>query len=135
MESHATSPAAVGSAGTKILFPDLLKWTLGGTLLQVAMVVAGHFNEFIKNNVFAIGGMAISLIFGALFARTAARSKGGALLGGFIVGGVSAILGIALSVLLGDTEASILAFGTAGSAMAGLIGGISLYAIAGSKSR
>lgn len=135
MSSHPTSAAAESAAGTKTLFPNLLQWTLGGAILQIAMVVAGHFNEFIKNNVFAIGGMAISLIFGALFARAAARSKGGALLGGLMVGGASALLGISVSVLFGDTDASILAFGTAGSAVAGLIGGITLYAIAGSKRR
>jgi len=99
------------------------------------MVVTGHYNEFIKTNVFAIGGMTISLVFGALYARSAARSKGGAMLGGLVVGGAGALLGIAVSFLLGDVPAAVLAFGTAGSAVAGLIGGIVLYSIAGAKRR
>lgn len=124
---------SASAADIKDPLPDLMKWTVWGTVLQVAMVVAGHYNEFIKNNVFAIGGMTISLIFGALYARAAARSKGGALLGGLVVGGACAFLGIVVSFFLGDVEAAVLAFGTLGSAVAGLIGGIALYAIAGTK--
>ena len=54
---------------------NLIKWTVIGTVLQLAMIVAGHYNEFVKNNVFAIGGMAISLIFGAMYGRAAANKK------------------------------------------------------------
>lgn len=104
-----------------------------GTVVQVAMVVAGHYNAFIRENVFAIGGMSISLVFGALWAAKAARSKGGGFVGGAIVGGLCAFLGIALSVAMGDVPAGVLAFGTAGSAVAGGIGGVGLYALAGRK--
>jgi|CXWL01.1.fsa_nt_gi hypothetical protein len=110
-----------------------LKWTLIGTAAQLAMIVAGHYNEFVKNNVFAIGGMAISLIFGAIYGRTAANKKDAAI-GGFVVGGLCALIGIAASVALGDTEAAVLGFGTIGSAVAGLIGGIATKAVSGSKS-
>lgn len=103
------------------------------TVVQIAMVVAGHFNEFIRMNVFAIGGMGISLVFGALWAKASATSKGGAFGGGALVGGVCAIIGIAVSVIMGDVPASVLAFGTAGSAVAGGIGGIALYALGGRR--
>jgi hypothetical protein len=111
------------------------KWTAWGTVFQVAMVVVGHYNLFVKNNVFAIGGMAISLVAGALFARSAASSKGSAALGGLVVGGACALLGIAVSVLLGDVPPAVMGFGTAGSALAGLLGGLSLFAAAGRKRR
>ena len=112
---------------------NLIKWTVIGTVLQLAMIVAGHYNEFVKNNVFAIGGMAISLIFGAMYGRAAANKKD-ASLGGLLVGGVCALIGIAASVALGDTEVAVLGFGTIGSAVAGLIGGVATKAMSGSKS-
>ena len=112
---------------------SMLAMTLGGTLAQIGMVVAGHFNEFVKNNVFAIGGMGISLAFGALWAARSARSKAGAFGGGAVVGGISAIIGIAASVLMGDTPAGVLAFGTAGSAATGGLGGLMAYLLSQKK--
>lgn len=112
----------------------LVKWTVIGTVLQVLMVVAGHYVEFIRQNVFAIGGMGISLVVGVLYVRAAACSVGGAALGGGVVGGACALLGIFVSVLLGDVPANILLFGTLGSLFAGLIGGVVAYAVGGGKS-
>ena len=97
--------------------------TVIGLVLQLVMVIAGHYVPFIKNNVFAIGGMLISLAAGLIYARRAAPGWGGALGGGLIAGGACALLGIAVSVALGDVPAEVLGFGTAGSAVAGLIGG------------
>ncbi|HEX4295965.1 MAG TPA: hypothetical protein VHZ29_17655 [Rhizomicrobium sp.] len=95
---------------------------LAGTVLQVAMVVAGHFEPFVALHVFALGGMAISLLAGLLYGRAAA-AYGGAALGGAIAGGGCALIGIALSVLMGDTQAMVLAIGTVSSAVTGAIGG------------
>jgi hypothetical protein len=95
---------------------------LVGTVLQVAMVVAGHFVPFVALHIFALGGMAISLLAGLLYGRAAA-AYGGAALGGAIAGGGCALIGIALSVLMGDTQAMILAIGTVSSAVTGAIGG------------
>ena len=111
----------------------MVKWTVIATVFQLAMVLAGHYVPYIRDNVFAIGGMGISLVFGAAWARAGAKGKGHATLGGGIVGGVSALIGIAVCVALGDTEAVVLGFGTAGSFVAGLIGGIVTYAVAGPK--
>ncbi len=116
---------------------EFVKWfgitSVVGTVLQIGMVIAGHFNEFVKTNVFAAGGMLISLVVGAWFGAVAARSKAGAMAGGALVGGDCALVGIAVSVAIKDTEPMILVFGTLGSAVAGLIGGLILYALAGSK--
>jgi hypothetical protein len=127
--TNATMTATGENPGTT----PLITWTAIGTVFQIAMVVIGHFNEFVKTNVFAIGGMLISLVFAAIWAKAAARSAGAACGGGAFVGGVCAIIGIAVSVALGDTEANILMFGTLGSAVAGLIGGVIAYAVAGKK--
>jgi hypothetical protein len=94
-----------------------------GTVLQVAMVVAGHFVPFIALHVFMFGGMGISAVAGLIYGRAAA-GYGDAALGGAIAGGGCALIGIALSVLMGDTQAVILALGTASSAVTGAIGGV-----------
>ena len=93
-----------------------------GILLQVAMVVAGHFVPFVALHVFALGGMAISALAGLVYGRAVA-GYGGAALGGAIAGGGCALIGIALSVLMGDTQTMILAIGTVSSAVTGAIGG------------
>jgi hypothetical protein len=94
-----------------------------GAVVQIAMVVAGHFAPYIKDNLFAVGGMAISLIAGFAYARLAASGWGSSVGGGLLVGGVCALVGIALSVALGDVPAMILVMGTLGSAVTGAIGG------------
>ncbi len=101
----------------------LMKWTIVGTVLQLIMVISGHYNEFIAQNVFAIGGMSISLIVGAAYGATAARSRGNAAGGGMLVGGGCALIGITVSVALGDVPALILLVGTVSSAVTGAIGG------------
>ncbi|WP_157123704.1 hypothetical protein [Allosphingosinicella indica] len=94
----------------------------GGLVAQLAMVVAGHYNAFIKDNVFAVGGMAISLVAGLAYARLAAEGWPSSLAGGLVAGGGCASLGIALSLALKDVPPAVLAFGTIGSAVAGLAG-------------
>ena len=98
--------------------------TFIGTVLQVAMVVTGHFVPYVALHVFMIGGLAISALAGFVYGRTAV-ALGGASLGGAIAGGVCALIGIAVSVVLGDTQLAILAIGTVGSAVTGAIGGFS----------
>jgi hypothetical protein len=102
----------------------LQRATLIGTLLQVAMVVAGHYSAFVALHVFMFGGMAISAIAGFLYARQAAKGYGPDALGGAIAGAVCALIGIAVSVGLGDTAPAILAIGTVSSAVTGAIGGL-----------
>lgn len=103
---------------------QLLRATLIGVVLQVAMVVAGHFSPAIAENVFAIGGSLISLLVGFIYAAGAKQGIGGGALGGALAGGICAIIGIAVSVALGDTAPMVLAIGTAASTVAGAIGGL-----------
>jgi hypothetical protein len=93
-----------------------------GLLLQLAMVVTGHFVPVVKNNVFAVGGMAISLFAGFLYARFTTTAWGDSLVGGAVSGGTCALLGIALSAFLKDVPASVLAFGTMASIVTGVAG-------------
>ena len=102
----------------------LLIASLVGTLLQVVMVVAGHSSPAIAQ-LFAVGGMGLSLLAGFLYARLARpATKGSAALGGGAAGAMCAFLGILVSYLLGDVPASLLALGTLSSALTGAIGGV-----------
>lgn len=100
----------------------LIRAVLVGTVLQVAMVLAGHFVPAIAAQ-FAIIGMLISLLAGVVYVRAARGGWGDSVIGGLIAGGVCAFLGILVSYVLKDVTADILWMGTAGSAVAGLIGG------------
>jgi hypothetical protein len=95
-----------------------------GLVAQLAMVLSGHYVAFVKDKVFALGGMGISLIAGVLFAKLVAGAGWGpSLIGGAVAGGACALLAIAVSVGLKDTAANILLVGTLGSVVTGLIGG------------
>ena len=87
------------------------------------MVISGHWVEFIKLNVFAIGGMAISAVAGVMYARRARQSRAKSAAQGALVGGLCALIGIIVSYALGDVTASILVLGTLSSAVTGAIGG------------
>lgn len=100
----------------------LLIATLIGTVLQTVMVVAGHTNKSIAN-LFALGGMSLSLIAGIIYAVLAGGTTGSAILGGVVAGGLCALIGIAVSYFLKDVPASLLALGTASSAVTGAVGG------------
>lgn len=93
------------------------------TVLQLAMVLAGHWVPFVKESLFAPLGTVISLLGGIQYVRMARPGFGGAALGGAVVGGVSAAIGIAVSYLLKDVPVETLMIGTAASTVAGAVGG------------
>jgi hypothetical protein len=94
-----------------------------GTVLQLAMIVAGHYVPFVRDKVFMLGGLALSLVAGVIYARLAHAGWGSSLGGGAIAGGLCALIGIAASVALKDTAPMILALGTLTSTLTGAIGG------------
>ncbi len=102
----------------------LQRATIVGTVLQVAMVVLGHFFPWVRDNAFMFGGMMISAVAGYLYAMDFAAGYPRGALGGAIAGGVCALIGIALSVLLGDTKPFVIALGTAISVLTGAVGGL-----------
>ena len=101
----------------------LIRASVIGTGLQLAMIIAGHFIPVIKDNLFAIVGMLISLVAGLLYARAAKGALAVSVIGGAIAGGVCALIGIAASFALGDVPAMVIAFGTLSSAVTGAVGG------------
>ena len=101
----------------------LLAALLLGTVLQLVMEIAGHYQAFVRDNVFAFGGMAISLVAGLYYGISAGGRWGERLVGSALVGSGCAFIGIAVSVLMKDTVVFILAVGTVLSAVTGLVGG------------
>ena len=105
--------------------PQALLFATGvGLTAQLVMVLSGHYVAFVRDKIFALGGMGLSLLAGLLFARLVAGAGWGpSLIGAAVAGGVGALLAIAVSVGLKDTAANILLVGTVGSLVTGLIGG------------
>ena len=103
-----------------------------GIVLQVAMVVSGHYSEAVIN-LSAVLGVGIPLLVGAVFGATRAASFKDASLGGFAIGIVGAFIGILLAILMGDQEWMLLTFGPISSAVTGMIGALGLYAVAGKR--
>ena len=101
----------------------LWRATLIGTVLQLAMVVGGHYVPAMKS-VFAPGGMIISGVAGWFFARLSRAPRGAAAIGGLFAGAACAFLGILESFYLGDVPATLLLLGTASSAVTGAVGGL-----------
>jgi hypothetical protein len=121
-----TTPASSASAtriNTGRTASAFRNTTMLGTLLQLVMVLSGHWVEFIKLNVFAVGGMLISALAGVVYARLARVDRRKSAIQGAIVGGLCALIGIAVSFFLGDVPANILVLGTLSSAVTGAIGG------------
>jgi hypothetical protein len=94
-----------------------------GLILQLAMIVAGHYVPVIKDKGFMIGGLVLSLIAGLVYAKLAHAGWPSSLIGAALSGGLCAIIAIAASVMMGDTPPVILLMGTLSSAVTGLIGG------------
>jgi membrane protein YqaA with SNARE-associated domain len=101
----------------------LTKATITGTILQVAMVVLGHWVEPIRNN-FAIIGSLIGLATGFLFGKWSNRpARMGSASGGAIAASVSSFLGTVVSYGLGDILGNVIGIGTLSGLVTGLIGG------------
>lgn len=94
-----------------------------GTVLQLAMILAGHYNTSFAR-FFAIGGMGFSLIAGVIYTLNARPTVAtDAIIGGLLAGAICAFIGIFASHLLGDVPASLLLLGTVSSAFTGALGG------------
>ncbi|MBI5940261.1 MAG: hypothetical protein HY859_07535 [Caulobacterales bacterium] len=100
----------------------LINATVIGTVLQLVMVLVGHWVPAVAA-LFAPIGILLSLIAGLLYARAAKGGWSDSTLGGVIAGAACALIGIAVSVLLGDVPPIILVIGTLSSAVGGVAGG------------
>ena len=74
---------------------SMQRFVLIAAVLQVVMVIAGHYNEFVLLNLSALLGMGIPLVVAFFYGRVADSMKS-AVWGGAIIGFVGAFLGIGL---------------------------------------
>jgi len=94
------------------------------TILQLVMVVVGHFVPQVAN-VFPIAGTGIGALAGllnGLWSRNA--GLGSAVVGGAVAGGAGGAIGTLVSNLLGDVPLSTIGIGAGSTAAAGLLGGL-----------
>jgi hypothetical protein len=113
----------------------LVKWTVISAVLQIVLVVVGHFSPGVLKMVPIIGTL-IPLIVGLFYAVAAKISWGNASWGGAVAGGVGALIGAVVNVALGDggpEPAKTVMIATVASLVAGLIGGLIGHAVAGRK--
>ena len=102
----------------------MMKSVIIGTVLQLIMVVVGHFVPQVAN-VFPIAGTGIGGLAGILNGLWGAKAgMPAAAGGGAVAGGVGGAIGTLVSSLLGDVPMSTLAIGTGSTAAAGLVGGL-----------
>ena len=94
-----------------------------GTVLQIALSLAGYFFPWVAIHLFMFGRMMISASAGYLYGMELGRGYAIGALGGAAAGGLCVVPAIILSVLLGDTDASMLATGTGISILTGGVGG------------
>ena len=101
---------------------SLAKGTIVGTVLQVLMVVCGHYLPQIAA-LFPIVGTLIGGVAGFVAARGMAASLPSAAGNGAVAGLVSGVLGTAVSVALGDVPMSTLAIAAGSTGVLGAVGG------------
>lgn len=109
--------------------PTLVRGIAAGTVLQLVMVLSGHWVVAIAS-LFAVLGMAISALAGWI-AGAQSGTGGAAARDGAIAGAVCALIGIVVSYLLGDVPAGVILFGTISSAVTGAIGGWGAWRLRG----
>ncbi len=101
----------------------LLKATTIGTILQVLMVVAGHFMPQVAQ-LFPVVGTGLGGLTGLLFGMFNKGAAGGALAGGgAAAGGIAGLIGSVISMAMGDVPGATVGIATGSTAVAGAIGG------------
>ncbi len=101
----------------------LVKAATIGTVLQVLMVVAGHFMPQLAQ-LFPVLGTGLGGVTGLLFGLFNKGATGGSLAGGgAVAGGLAGLLGSAVSMAMGDVPGATVGIATGSTAVAGAIGG------------
>ena len=102
----------------------MVKSAIVGIVLQVIMVVVGHYVPSVAN-LFPVAGTGIGGITGILNGLWSANAPHPAAAGGgAVAGGAGGLLGTLLSTVLGDVPTSTIAVGTGSTAVAGAIGAL-----------
>jgi len=108
------------------------KYVIIALVLQILMVLGGHFNQTILS-LSAVLGVGIPLVIGAWFGTSAALDYKAAAGGGLMIGLVGAVVGILIAIMLGDAQWVLLAFGPLSSAVTGVLGALIGFTVGRSK--
>ena len=101
----------------------MLPFVLLGIVLQLAMVVAGHFVESVLM-LSGILGTAIPFVLGLVYGARRPRSYKEASWGGFVIGVVGAFIGVVLAVVMKDQGWVLLTFAPLSSGVTGVLGAV-----------
>lgn len=101
----------------------MVRFVWMGVVLQLAMVVGGHFSEAILN-LSGILGTGIPFVLGIWFGATLPASYKASAGGGFLIGLAGAVVGVLVAILLGDQGWILFTFAPPSSAMTGILGGL-----------
>ena len=100
-----------------------LRAAIVGTILQLALALAGHFIPWVAVHFFMFGRMMAAATAGYYYGMILGRGYSIGALGGAFAGGLSAAPVIGISVLLGDAELAMIALGTGVCILTGAVGG------------
>lgn len=92
-------------------------------ILQVLMVIAGHYSPAVLN-LSAILGTGIPFAVALWYGVAEKPAYGEASKGGFVIGLVGAVVGVLVAILMGDQPWSLFAFAPLSSGVTGLLGGV-----------
>lgn len=108
----------------------MIRFVWIGVVAQLAMVVAGHFNETVLN-LSGILGTGIPFVLGAWYGLSVPRGMGEAAKGGFAIGIVGAFLGVLTAILMKDQTWMLMSFAPLSSGVTGLLGAVIALAAGG----
>ena len=89
------------ASNAKALTPIIVKWAIPATIGRVLLTTGSHYSTAVMQWDLWVA-LAISAVFGALYARAVRRSLGDALWHGGMVAAIAAFLGTAIAVTLAD---------------------------------
>ena len=95
-----------------------------GIVLQLAMVMLGHYVPWISANAYQFGMMMICGVAGLLYARDFAKGYARGAFGGAIAGGVCGVIGVSAANILGDLPLGVIPIEVAITILVGAVGGL-----------
>ena len=101
----------------------MLRFVVIGIVLQLLMVVAGHFHESVLN-LSGILGTAIPFVLGIWYGVSRRPGYGRCAWGGFVIGIVGAFIGVVAAMLMKDQTWILLTFAPLSSGVTGTLGGL-----------
>ncbi len=117
-------------ANAEALTPAVLLWAGLGTILQIGLVVAGHYSDGVYS-AWPVPSLSTSVLAGVAYVIHIRRSYGDSAWHGGMVGGICTFLGTALAAVLADVSALQLATVALGGIVVGAVAGVLTFVVLG----